>query len=463
MAEPTIVPRSSHAISRRDIDPGALKVLYRLHEHHYIAYLVGGSVRDLLLNRRPKDFDIGTSAHPHQVKKLFRNCWIIGRRFRLAHVKFGTHTIEVATFRRQVDSTDLTPEAEIAEALEAAADEQSMERPGQTEPSDNERTYAEEATPDHRRQPRATDRLSAADRLIQRDNTYGTPEEDAFRRDFTVNALFYDIGTFSIIDYVGGLADLEARLIRCIGDPEVRFLEDPVRMLRAVVLSARLEFTIDQPILDAMAVHRHEIARSAPARLLEEYYKILRSGHAEHAMRQLRATKLMKEITPELADAPEALWRSIAALDRYRARFKAAPDSLTNPILAGTLLQPLGLAGRRPRFAADALERRVEIGMLPIARRDVERLQHVMSMQPRLLDIAAPARAQKGLLHRSTLDEALTWLEIHGDRPDVVAHWRNLQAQAVPPQPHEQPAEAPFRLRRRRRGRRRAPFVAPQE
>src|SRR6266550_9401836 len=109
MAEPTIVPRADHTISRRDIDPGALKVLYRLHEHHYIAYLVGGSVRDLLLNRRPKDFDIGTSAHPHQVKKLFRNCWIIGRRFRLAHVKFGTKTIEVATFRRQVP--DLPPEA----------------------------------------------------------------------------------------------------------------------------------------------------------------------------------------------------------------------------------------------------------------------------------------------------------------------------------------------------------------
>ena len=115
MAEPTIVPRSQHAISRRDVDPDALKVLYRLHEHNYVAYLVGGSVRDLLLERRPKDFDIGTSAHPHQVKKLFRNCWIIGRRFRLAHVKFGTKTIEVATFRRHVPASELTPEAEIAE------------------------------------------------------------------------------------------------------------------------------------------------------------------------------------------------------------------------------------------------------------------------------------------------------------------------------------------------------------
>src|SRR6476619_1348298 len=121
MAEPTIVPRAEHTISRRDVDPDALKVLYRLHEHEYIAYLVGGSVRDLLLNRRPKDFDIGTSAHPHQVKKLFRNCWIIGRRFRLAHVKFGPKTIEVATFRRQVDPADLpSDEPAVDEALAAA-------------------------------------------------------------------------------------------------------------------------------------------------------------------------------------------------------------------------------------------------------------------------------------------------------------------------------------------------------
>src|SRR6185295_18559549 len=151
MAEPTIVPRAEHTISRRDVDPDALKVLYRLHEHHYIAYLVGGSVRDLLLNRRPKDFDIGTSAHPHQVKKLFRNCWIIGRRFRLAHVKFGTKTIEVATFRRQVSAPESTPEIE-AGALEP----EDVVQPGETLPP-------EETT---------TARMDRA-RLIHRDNTYG--------------------------------------------------------------------------------------------------------------------------------------------------------------------------------------------------------------------------------------------------------------------------------------------------
>src|SRR6187431_956383 len=205
MREPVIVPREQHTISRSQIDPDALKVLYRLHQNSYVAYLVGGSVRDLLLGRRPKDFDIGTSAHPYQVKKLFRNCWIIGRRFRLAHVKFGSKVIEVATFRRQV-----APGEEVVQDGVPAPD-----------PS----------TPE-------------GEHLIHHDNTFGTPEEDAFRRDFTINALFYDIANFSIIDYVGGLDDLRAGVVKSIGNPEVRFREDPVRMMRAVALAARLGFTI---------------------------------------------------------------------------------------------------------------------------------------------------------------------------------------------------------------------------
>ena len=171
MVEPRIIPREQHSISRRDIDADALKVLYRLRQYNHTAYLVGGSVRDLLLARRPKDFDIGTSAHPYQVKKLFRNCWIIGRRFRLAHVKFGPKVIEVATFRRQVEAG----EEVVADGIPA---------PDPTTPEGAQ--------------------------LIHHDNTFGSPEEDAFRRDFTINALFYDIATFSIIDYVGGLDDLHA-------------------------------------------------------------------------------------------------------------------------------------------------------------------------------------------------------------------------------------------------------------
>src|SRR5258706_1904164 len=218
MVAPRIVPRAEHALSRRDIDPDALKVLYRLRQFEHIAYLVGGSVRDLLLGRRPKDFDIGTSAHPQQVKKLFRNCWIIGRRFRLAHVKFGTKVIEVATFRRQV-----APGEEIVQ---------------------NGVPAPNPATPE-------------GQHLIHHDNTFGTPEEDAFRRDFTLNALFYDIATFSVIDYVGGLDDLRARVVRAIGDPDVRLREDPVRMLRAVALAARLDFAIDPAVLGAISAHPH--------------------------------------------------------------------------------------------------------------------------------------------------------------------------------------------------------------
>src|SRR5262245_48494043 len=177
---PRVRPRSQHPISRKQIDPDALKVLYRLSGAGHKGYLVGGSVRDLLLGRVPKDFDIGTDAHPSALRRLFRNCRLIGRRFRLAHILFpGGKVIEVATFRRRPEPVD----------------------------------------PD------------APELLMTSDNTFGTPREDALRRDFTVNGLFYHISDFSILDYVGGLEDLEAGLIRTIGDPDIRFREDPVRML----------------------------------------------------------------------------------------------------------------------------------------------------------------------------------------------------------------------------------------
>lgn len=457
MVEPTVVARSEHTISRRDIDPDALKVLYRLHEHNHVAYLVGGSVRDLLLGRRPKDFDIGTSAHPHHVKKLFRNCWIIGRRFRLAHVKFGPKTIEVATFRKQVDPAELPPDPVADEVVEATP-----EIPLPPDASFEEQVRSEGTH---------LARVRAHDRLIHRDNTFGTPEEDAFRRDFTINALFYDIATFSIIDYVGGLKDLEEKLIRSIGDPGTRFLEDPVRMLRAVVFAARLDFWIDDLILEAFETHRHEIGRAAPARLMEEYFKILRSGYAEKTFAMLKETRLLREITPELDAAGPALWESIARLDAYRQRFPAAPETMTNAILVGTILAPLGLAGAPRRFTADALDRRIELGILPIPRRDVERLHQILVMQPRLLDLRAPFKAQRALLHRHVINEALTWLEIHGNRPDVVQHWRALQTEPQAGMPDVLLADGnmagpllpPTHRRRRRRRRRRSPSAAPRE
>jgi tRNA nucleotidyltransferase/poly(A) polymerase len=482
MVQPRIVPREQHTLSRKDIDPDALKVLYRLRQFEHAAYLVGGSVRDLLLGRRPKDFDIGTSAHPYQVKKLFRNCWIIGRRFRLAHVKFGQKVIEVATFRRQVE-----PGEEIVQDGVPAPDP---------------------TTPE-------------GEHLIHHDNTFGTPEEDAFRRDFTVNALFYDIATFSVIDYVGGLDDLRAGVVRSIGDPDVRLREDPVRMLRAIALAARLDFTIEPGLLQAIRRHRHEIAKSSPPRLLEEYYKILRAGSSEKAFRSLADVGLLEPISSELhRGATEALWRSLAAVDAYRRRFESTPESMSNPILLGSLLVPLGISLHPPRGAGSASDgdevaarstshadrsatvppsdedsaagvatpdrdrvatratsdahratgsRRPKrapiprLGDLPLARRDVERLRQIVGLQRRLKDVAAAPRVQRALAHRGIFRDALTWLDVQGGAPDLVAHWKAIAAEvgnAADAQPaaegSEDPQHGQFRhRRRRRRGRRR--------
>lgn len=431
MPPPVIVPRAEHTLSRRDVDPDALKVLYRLHQFNHAAYLVGGGVRDLLLGRRPKDFDIGTSAHPYQIKKLFRNCWIIGRRFRLAHVRFGNKTIEVATFRRHVP-------------------------PG----TENE--------------PAAPPDGDALDLLIRHDNTFGTPEEDAFRRDFTVNALFYDIGTFSIIDYVGGLEDLRAGLIRSIGDPNERFQEDPVRMFRAIAMAARLDFKLDPPIAEAVQAQGERLALASPARLIEEYYKVLRSGAAERTFRGLAEHGLLEVVTPDLTPRrhADALWSALAALDTYRRRFETAPSTLTNAVLLGTLLVPLGLM---PRRGPDALEtepvpearssRRARppkepllmIGILPIARRDTERLRQLLSLQRRLLELESSPRAKRTLIHRGPFEEAITWLEIHGDAPEVLEHWRGfLEAARGLPVVGEEAADAVAGSRdAHRRGRRR--------
>jgi poly(A) polymerase len=451
MTEPVIVPRAEHPISRRDIDSDALKVLYRLHESGATAYLVGGSVRDLLLSRRPKDFDIGTSAHPYQVKKLFRNCWIIGRRFRLAHVRFGLKTIEVATFRRNV------PAGTESEAPE----------PPPLDPAEQGRADAQLLLQKH-------------------DNTFGTPEEDAFRRDFTVNALFYDIATFSIIDYVGGLQDLKDGLIRSIGDPNERFQEDPVRMLRAIVMASRLGFRLDPPIVDAIATHRGLMATASPSRLIEEYYKILRSGYAEVTFRALAEHRLLEPVTPELQRGAknQALWDGLGALDAYRRKFESAPATLRNPILLGSLLIPLGLMPRnerrpfepdepepeddnagnliaplaRPKFRRPPKEPIVKIGMLPIARGDTERLRQLLSLQSRIADLETSPRAKRALMHRGPFEDALTWFEIHGNAPAVLEHWKGfieaLGDEAKHP-PEGEPVAADGDRPKRRRGRRR--------
>ncbi len=445
---PKVLPRAEHTLSRRDIDPDALKVLYRLKNSGYTAYLVGGGVRDLLLGRKPKDFDISTSAHPQQVKKLFRNCFIIGRRFRLCHVRFGPKVIEVATFRAQAE-----PEA--------------------------------------------------GDTLIRRDNTFGTPEQDAFRRDFTVNALFYDIATFSVIDFVDGLDDLKDRVIRAIGDPEVRFREDPVRMLRAVALAARLGFQIDRDTAEAMHVLRGEIVKSAPPRMMEEFYKILRQGAACRTFEILHESGLLAYLFPEadadIASGASRLLESLARLDGYR-NAGARPDQLTNSLLAGTLLVPLGLERRRPApqqrrprgdaeapaetgraepadditaemeaLGEDPLPAEAQPLSLPFARRDLDRIRLVLAAQRRLREPESAPRAKRALATRPYFEDAVRWLEIHGgvEGQELAAHWRSLdvgdiQAPESGSEAPESPQPRPFsEVRRRRRRRRPRPGAKP--
>lgn len=254
--KPILVERADHCISRNNIAPEALKVLYRLNQAGYTAYLAGGGVRDLLLGLQPKDFDVVTDAHPHEIKRIFRNCRLIGRRFRLAHVYFGEHVIEVSTFRA------LTP-----------ADD----------------------TPSHHHK-------QAEDGTILRDNVFGTPEEDAQRRDFTVNALFYNIADFTVIDYVGGLEDLNRRRLRSIGDPMVRFAEDPVRMLRAARFAGRLELTIDPADLEAMRILRERLTVVSRDRMYEEMLKLFHCGNAQRVFALLRETGLFDVLMPELAE-----------------------------------------------------------------------------------------------------------------------------------------------------------------
>jgi poly(A) polymerase len=403
-----ILPRAEHNVSRKDIDADALNVMYRLKNHGFLAYMVGGGVRDLLLGRRPKDIDIGTNAHPQQVKKLFRNCFVIGRRFRLCHVRFGRKVIEVSTFRRQ-----------------APAEE--------------------------------------GDTLIRRDNTFGSPEEDAFRRDFTVNALFYDIATFSVIDYVDGLRDVEARIIRTIGDPMVRLREDPVRMLRAVALAARLGFSIDRDTFEAIRSLRGEIVKSSPARILDEIYKILRQGESRRTFQLLHDVGLLAYILPEadraIREQGERLLGSLGRLDDYRNAGLATADELGNSLLIGTLLVPLGLPLRRaaahsprrddddepaePVETIDVAAEMAELGVsdvedrgggalplsLPFARRDVERLRLILAAQNRLRELHTSPRVKGLLIGKGYLGEALRWMEIHGgvQGQELAAHWRGLE------------------------------------
>jgi len=249
---PIIIPRTEHPISRRMIDEEALKVLYRLHRHGFLSYLVGGSLRDLLLGKIPKDFDVATNAHPHEINALFKNSRIVGRRFRLVHVFFkGGKIIEVSTFRSRSEFEEIqTEEGELV-----------------------------------------------------RKESFGTPADDAFRRDITINGLFYNIADFSIIDYVGGIAALERRVIRTIGDPDERFQQDPVRMIRVIRHAARTGFSIEDQTYQAILQHREEIRKCSPSRLRDEFLRELKEGVAKPSLHLMLQTGLLFSLFPDLERA----------------------------------------------------------------------------------------------------------------------------------------------------------------
>ncbi|RCX03067.1 poly(A) polymerase [Kosakonia sp. AG348] len=256
MAQPqmTVIPREQHAISRKDISENALKVLYRLNKAGYDAYLVGGGVRDLLLGKKPKDFDVTTSATPDQVRKLFRNCRLVGRRFRLAHVMFGPEIIEVATFR------------------------------GHHDEQQTDRTISQRGQ----------------NGMLLRDNIFGSIEEDAQRRDFTINSLYYSVADFTVRDYVGGMRDLEEGVIRLIGNPETRYREDPVRMLRAVRFAAKLNMRISEETAEPIPRLATLINDVPPARLFEESLKLLQAGYGYETYRLLREYGLFQPLFPSI-------------------------------------------------------------------------------------------------------------------------------------------------------------------
>ena len=233
MTEPRIIPRDEHPISRKDIDRDTVHVLYKLKDAGYESYLVGGAVRDLYMGRTPKDFDIATDARPNELRRIFRNSRVVGRRFKLVHVFFGPKNVEVATLRSAVEPQD------------------------------------------------------TGDLYVEDDNAWGDIESDAFRRDFTVNALFYSIRDFSVVDYTGAIADIEAKRIRAIGDPQVRFQEDPVRMLRAIKFAARFGFTIEDATHNAMLDQQAEILKASRHRVTEEIFRIISQANREAGLNLL--------------------------------------------------------------------------------------------------------------------------------------------------------------------------------
>jgi poly(A) polymerase len=420
-AAPVVIARPDHNVSRAHISQNALKVLYRLKDAGFKAFIVGGGVRDLLLGREPKDFDVATDAHPEDVRRLFRNCRLIGRRFRLAHIHFGREIIEVATFRGAPDAEQDDDE------LDTAVD---------------------------------------ANGRILRDNVYGDIDDDVWRRDFTANALYYNIADFSVWDYTGGVEDVRSGIMRLIGDPEARYREDPVRMLRAVRFAAKLGFRIE-PATEAPIFELGPLLRDMPpARLYEEAQKMFLSGHGVASYELLRHYRLFEHLFPAAVaeldrdDSDVARSLMLAALRNTDERV-ASNQPVTPMFLFGVFLWPairrlatkLEAAGDAPIPALmEAFDTvlRAQQDRVSIPRRHSTPMKDMMVMQLRF-QRQQGRRALRVVEHprfRAAYDLLRLRVAAGDEDAEVEAFWTKLQGMDAE---HRQAVVKPGKGRRRRR------------
>ena len=423
---PKIIPRSEHIVSRNDISKSALKVLYRLHKSGYQAFLVGGCVRDALLDLHPKDFDVATDATPEEVRALFDNCRLIGRRFRLAHVRFGREIIETATFRA---------------AANHAADDAAHDDEGR----------------------------------IIRDNVYGAIEEDVWRRDFTCNALYYNIADFSIWDYTNGVNDIKQRELVLIGDPDTRLREDPVRMLRAVRFAAKLDFSIVKSVEKSIRKHKELLANVPAARLFDEFLKMFQAGHAEKTFDLLCEYGLFAQMFPATAE-------ELQADPEYAAFVRAALRNTDRRVAAGKSVTPMFLIGvffwaptRRLADVRRSEEKMSESQALGLAsyellaqqqqlismpKRFTVPMREMLALQPRFQNQRGK-RAMKFLEHRrfrAAYDFMLLLSEVGQVDATTADFWTRVQTQSAAERAKSfHVGEPTGKKRRRRRRKRRAP------
>lgn len=450
--DPVIVQRSDHSLSRQNISPEALKVLYGLKEAGYVAYIAGGGVRDLLLGRQPKDFDVVTDATPNEVRRVFRNCRLIGRRFRLAHVFFGRDKIiEVATFRANMP--DETPD--LSDSADPSAPPDSSDLSDMAEPNGASRPA-----------PANSHHVRRDDGLIVRDNLFGTPEQDALRRDFTINALFYNIRDYSLIDYVGGLQDLDQRVIRFIGDPGVRCAEDPVRMVRAVRFAAMLGFEFEPVTAAAIRAHHEKLALANRSRLYEEVQKLFFCKAARRAYTLLREFGLYEMLFPELGSwlgpstgTPECerISAALTQVDEWRQAGREVTPALLFALMFGGMHEAqagtLASQGVHKGLALHSvtmehfggLTERVQVPKL-VRYRTAE----ILASQPRLT--ADGGRRAQPLAAREFFPEAVAYLEfmvrLTGEHRAALDLARSIPWE---PRPHHFELEQGRRRRPRRR------------